>query len=68
MSSREGISSLDFRGGANLGLAVACLLILGPFAANNLVQGRILLGLGSMIICAAMIAIGWLTFNRRDPA
>jgi len=67
MSSGQGISSLDFRGRANLGLAVACLLILGPFAINNLIQGRVLLGLGSMLICMAMIAIGWLTYNRRDP-
>ncbi|MBL6689849.1 MAG: GGDEF domain-containing protein [Pseudomonadales bacterium] len=67
MSSRQGISSLDFRGRANLGLAVACLLILGSFAINNLVQGRVLLGLGSLLICTAMIAIGWLIYNRRDP-
>ncbi len=67
MSPLETFGSLDFRSRANFGLAVSCLVILGPFGLNNLVQGRLLLGFGSLTICAAMIVTGWLIYNRRDP-
>ncbi len=67
MNPQQDMGVLDFRAKANLGLAIACLLILGPFGVNNVIQGRLLLGIGSLAICGAMILIGWLTFNRRDP-
>ena len=62
MNPQQDMGVLDFRAKANLGLAIACLLILGPFGVNNVIQGRLLLGIGSIAICAAMILIGWLTF------
>jgi len=40
----------EFRRRSTLGVAVSALVLLTPFAINNLVQGRYLLGAGSIVI------------------
>lgn len=59
----------DFRRWSTLGVALAAVLFLTPFAVNNLVQGRPVLG------WAAVLIVGLLAFNawsilkgRRQPA
>lgn len=52
----------DFRVKATLGVAAAALLLLTPFAINNFIQGRYLLGVGSLVI-VFMLAVN--AFNIR---
>lgn len=40
----------DFLRKSSLGLAIVCLVIISPFALNNFLQGRYLLGLGTLVI------------------
>jgi len=49
----------DFRVAATLGVAAAGLLFLTPFAVNNLLQGRYLLGAGSMGIVVILGLDAW---------
>jgi diguanylate cyclase (GGDEF)-like protein len=53
-------SSSDFRRRATLGVAITVLLLLTPFAINNFVQGRAVLGAGSLaiVIVMSILAIG----------
>jgi diguanylate cyclase (GGDEF)-like protein len=52
-------ASLDFRVEATLGVASTSLLLLTPFAVNNVLQGRHLVGAGSLAIVAALVATAW---------
>jgi diguanylate cyclase (GGDEF)-like protein len=47
---------LDFRRTASLGVAVAALILLTPFALNNFSQGRFWLGLGSLLVIGIVAA------------
>ena len=64
---QDEVRGLDFRGRANLGLAIAALAILTPFGINNFVQERYLLGGASIAIVSALVITGWLVSHRRDP-
>lgn len=56
---------LDFRGKATVGVALTALLLLTPFALNNFVQGRVLLGVGSLVIIASLAINAWLCIRGR---
>ena len=51
--------SVDFRGRARAGLALAGLVLLAPFSLNNFIQGRWVLGVGSLIIVASLALEQW---------
>jgi diguanylate cyclase len=53
--------TLDFRSKSTLALAVIALIILTPFTINNFIQGRELLGAGSLAIVAILAANAWRT-------
>lgn len=55
----------DFRVKATLGVAVAGLLFLTPFAINNFIQGRALLGVGSLAIVGVLAISAWGTHRGR---
>lgn len=59
------VSRADYRRRANEGLAAAALLMLTPFAINNFIQGRILLGFGSAAIVIVMAANAWILKGNR---
>lgn len=62
-------SSLNFRVKTTLGVAIIALIILTPFSINNFVQGRFLLGTGSLAIVAACAVNAWYcAFNRYHPS
>jgi diguanylate cyclase (GGDEF)-like protein len=50
---------LDFRGKATLGVGVTALVLLTPFSINNFIQGRLLLGCGSLAILAILALNAW---------
>jgi diguanylate cyclase (GGDEF)-like protein len=56
---RHGPLAADFRGKTTLGVAVIAVVLLTPFAMNNFVQGRTLLGVGSVGIIAILAANAW---------
>jgi diguanylate cyclase (GGDEF)-like protein len=56
----------DFRRMAKLALGVAGPLILAPFGVNNFLQGRYLLGVGSLAIVAILAFDGWAVTRGRD--
>ncbi|MEO0373290.1 MAG: GGDEF domain-containing protein [Cyanobacteria bacterium P01_A01_bin.17] len=55
----------DFLRKSSLGLAIVCLVFLTPFAINNFIQGRYLLGAGSLALIAIFIFNTW-TITRYD--
>jgi diguanylate cyclase (GGDEF)-like protein len=55
----------DFRATSALGISVTALLLVTPFAANNLLQGRYLLGILSMVIVAILSANVWSSARGR---
>ncbi len=46
-------------------LAISCILILTPFCVNNFLQGRTLLGAGSMLIVIIVSINAWLIRQKR---
>jgi diguanylate cyclase len=56
----------DFRSKSTLGVAVAALFLLTPFAVNNFVQGRYLLGVGSFAIVVILAVSAWGIRRGRD--
>ncbi len=56
----------DFRSKATLGVAVAALFLLTPFSVNNFIQGRYVLGAGSLAIVAILAANAWSIRRMRD--
>jgi len=58
----------DFRAATALGVAVSSLVFLTPFAVNNFVQGRNLLGAGSLLIVAILAFNAWsITRGKYHP-
>ena len=55
----------DFRERSTLGVALAGLLLLAPFAINHFAQGRLLLGVGTGMIVASLSALTWLASRGR---
>jgi diguanylate cyclase (GGDEF)-like protein len=49
----------DFRSKSTLGVALAGLCLLAPFAVNHLTQGRTLLGIGTGIISLTLAGLAW---------
>jgi diguanylate cyclase (GGDEF)-like protein len=49
----------DFRAKSSFGVGLAGVVLLTPFTLNHLAQGRMLLGFGTGIIVAVMIAMAW---------
>lgn len=65
MDSDDFIQASSFRRNAILGLALSALVILTPFALNNFVQGRPILGVGSLLIVVILAFNAWsLTSGR----
>ena len=58
LREREWEASVDFRNKGTLGLAFLALLILTPFSINNFIQGRTILGVGSLAIVAIVAVPG----------
>jgi len=56
----------NFRSKATLGVAVAALFLLTPFSVNNFIQGRYVLGAGSLAIVAILAANAWSIRRMRD--
>lgn len=65
---RESNDAPDFRRMAKMALAVVCLVILTPFSVNNFLQGRVLLGGGSLAIVAIMAYDGWSVARGRGSS
>jgi hypothetical protein len=62
-------STPDFRVKTTLGVAVIALIILTPFSINNFIQGRLILGIGSLAIVAACAVNAWYCArNRYHPS
>jgi diguanylate cyclase (GGDEF)-like protein len=55
----------DFRVATNLGVAVVGLVLLTPFSINNFIQGRYLLGVGSLAIIVVLAVNAWTTSRGR---
>ena len=55
----------DFRVTTNLAVAIAAIVFLLPFAINNLVQGRYVLGAGSVVVVSLLAANSWLIYRGR---
>jgi diguanylate cyclase (GGDEF)-like protein len=55
----------DFRTRSALGISVTALLLIAPFAINNLLQGRLLLGGWSLAIMAILAANAWTSAHGR---
>jgi diguanylate cyclase (GGDEF)-like protein len=70
--------STEFRVRSSLGVGVAGLILLTPFAVNHLQQGRIVLGLGTVVVLLALLGMAsmamrgryapWLAFAGLTPA
>ncbi len=60
-----GGESLDYRSRMNLYLALAAIFLLAPFAINNLIEGRTLLGIGSAALVLILAAKAWLITTNR---
>ena len=61
--------SSDFRHKATLGLTICAFFILTPFSINNFIQGRYLLGAGSLAIVVIITFNGWcITRDRYYPS
>ena len=58
----------DFRRNATIGLALAGLAILSPFAVTNFVQGRIFLGVGALAIVISLVVNAWYIRRGRDTS
>ena len=59
LQSLKTMEASDFRRKATLGLAICAFLILSPFSINNFIQGRYLLGIGSLAIVVIITFNGW---------
>lgn len=60
---------LDFRAKATIGVGVTGLVLLTPFALNNFLQGRFLLGAGALAILAVLGYNAWRSSQGRyQPA
>lgn len=57
--SSQTTGTQDFRATSALGISVTALLLITPFAANNLLQGRFLLGIWSLVIVAILSVNVW---------
>ena len=57
-------SSAGFLHRSSLGLAIVSLLILTPFSINNFIEGRALLGVGSLAIIAFLAFNAWSITTR----
>jgi len=55
----QGALAADFRGKTTLGVGVVGVILLTPFAINNFVQGRPLLGSGALAIVALLAFNAW---------
>jgi diguanylate cyclase (GGDEF)-like protein len=55
----------DFRVATNLGVALVGLVLLTPFAINNFLQHRYLLGAGSLAIVVLLAVNAWTTIRGR---
>jgi len=55
----------DFRQKAVVGVGVAGVLLLSPFSLNHLRQGRVLLGLGTLLIVTILGSMAWLGSRDR---
>jgi len=53
-------SGTDFRLKSTLGVGLGGVALLAPFSINHLIQGRMLLGVGTGLIVLAMAAMAWL--------
>ncbi len=51
--------SHDFLRKSSLGLALVCLIVMTPFSINNFIQGRYLLGAGSLVIIIIFALNAW---------
>lgn len=58
-------SSLDFRARATLGVAMVGLVLVTPFGLNNLIQGRLGLGLAVLLVVALLGCNAWLIHRGR---
>ncbi len=59
------INHADYRRKANEGLALAAIVLLTPFSINNFIQGRLLLGAGSLVIVIVMASTAWVFKGNR---
>jgi len=55
----------DLRVKSSLGVGVVGVVLLTPFSVNHLLQGRILLGTGTMLIVVVMGAMAWTGWRGR---
>ena len=55
----------DFRKQSILGVAASALFLLSPFAINNWLQGRYLLGVGSLAVVLILAANCWAVYRNR---
>ena len=55
----------SIRAKTNLGVAIAALFILSPFAVNNLMRDRLLMGAGSLAIVLILITNAWFILRGR---
>ncbi len=55
----------DFRVRANYYLALTAMVLLLPFSANNILQGRFLLGFGAAVIVVVLAIKAWLIRQNR---
>lgn len=58
----------DFRVKSTIGVAVAAMLLLAPFTFNHLRQGRLLLGIGTLVIVLTLATMAWLGSRGRHQA
>lgn len=67
-SRRQGLAA-DFRGKTTLGVAVVGVVLLTPFAINNFLQNRLLLGVGALGIVALLAYNAWsISRGRYTPS
>ena len=55
----------DFRIAANLGLACVAFVLLTPFAINNLIQGRLIIGVVSLGVVVISVLNAWIIILGR---
>ena len=55
----------NFRMKSTLGVAIIALFLLTPFAVNNFIQGRFLLGIGSLGVVVICAVNAWNSFRHR---
>jgi len=66
ISTKKGQVFTDYRVTATLGVAISGLIFLTPFAINNFIQGRPILGAGSLAIVALLAITAWSTWRGHD--